>query len=86
MPALLGVALEAGAAKPAKPAYQQLYEQLRDLILAGRLPSGARLPSTRSFSKELGLSRTTLITAYDQLASEGFLEAKRGAGIFVAQF
>lgn len=82
-PALLGVALETGASKPA---YQQLYEQLRDLILSGRLPSGARLPSTRSFAKELGLSRTTLITAYDQLASEGYLEARRGAGIFVAQF
>ncbi|MEM1199714.1 MAG: PLP-dependent aminotransferase family protein [Pseudomonadota bacterium] len=82
-PALLGVALESDTAKPA---YQQLYEQLRDLILSGRLASGARLPSTRSFSKELGLSRTTLITAYDQLASEGYLEARRGAGIFVAQF
>ncbi|MCP5082936.1 MAG: PLP-dependent aminotransferase family protein [Alphaproteobacteria bacterium] len=82
-PALLGVALESGAAKPA---YQQLYEQVRDLILSGRLPSGARLPSTRSYSKELGLSRTTLIAAYDQLVSEGYLEARRGAGIFVSQF
>ncbi|NNF80563.1 MAG: PLP-dependent aminotransferase family protein [Rhizobiales bacterium] len=82
-PALLGVALESEATKPA---YQQLYEQVRDLILSGRLPTGARLPSTRSYSKELGLSRTTLIAAYDQLVSEGYLEARRGAGIFVSQF
>ncbi len=69
-----------------KPAYQQLYEQVRDLILSGRLASGARLPSTRSYAKELGLSRTTLIAAYDQLVSEGYLEPRRGAGIFVSQF
>ncbi len=82
-PALLGVALESGTHKPA---YQQLYEQVRDLILSGRLPSGARLPSTRGYAQELGLSRTTLIAAYDQLVSEGYLEARRGAGIFVSQF
>ncbi len=77
------MAVESGALKPA---YEQLYEQLRDLILAGRLESGARLPSTRSYSKELGLSRTTLIAAYDQLTSEGYLEARRGSGIYVSQF
>lgn len=80
---MLGVALEQDTRKPA---YEQLYEQLRDLILTGRLQSGARLPSTRSFAKELGLSRTTLIAAYDQLTSEGYIEARRGAGIFVSQF
>lgn len=80
---MLGVALEPDTRKPA---YEQLYEQLRDLILTGRLQSGARLPSTRSFAKELGLSRTTLIAAYDQLTSEGYIEARRGAGIYVSQF
>ncbi len=82
-PALLGVAIETDGSSPA---YLQLYEQLRDLILSGRLFPGDRLPSTRAFASELSLSRTTLVAAYDQLQSEGYLETRRGAGVFVAQF
>lgn len=72
-PALLGVAIETDGSSPA---YLQLYEQLRDLILSGRLSPGDRLPSTRAFASELSLSRTTLVAAYDQLQSEGYLETR----------
>ncbi|MEM7426716.1 MAG: PLP-dependent aminotransferase family protein [Pseudomonadota bacterium] len=82
-PALLGVAVEPGQQVPA---YLQLYEQIRELILSGRLAPGDRLPSTRRFASELGLSRTTLVSAYDQLQSEGYLETRRGSGVFVARF
>lgn len=82
-PALLGVAVEA---EQVAPAYQQLYEQIRELILSGRLAPGDRLPSTRRYAGELGLSRTTLVSAYDQLQSEGYLDTRRGAGVFVARF
>jgi GntR family transcriptional regulator/MocR family aminotransferase len=79
-------ALAALALEPAEPEplYMQIYEQVRDLILAGRLGSGARLPSTRALAADLGVSRTTTLAAYDQLSSEGYIEGHRGSGAFVA--
>ncbi len=67
-----------------EPAYVQLYEQVRDLILSGRLESGSRLPSTRTLATEIGVSRTTTISAYELLTSEGYLEGRIGSGAYVA--
>lgn len=80
--ATLAVALERD--DPA-PLSVQLYRQVRDLILGGRLTPGQRLPSTRSLAAELGVSRTTTVTAFDQLAAEGFVEGRHGSGAFVAE-
>src|SRR5689334_21438331 len=60
------------------PLYKQLYERVRAAILAGQLERGARLPSTRQLSSELGVSRTTTVLAYEQLSVEGFLESRVG--------
>ncbi len=79
--ATLSVALDQFCATPA---YVQLYEQIRELILTGRLSPGVRLPSTRSLASELGVSRTTTLAAYDQLTSEGYLDGKVGSGAFVS--
>ncbi|MGH6654261.1 MAG: aminotransferase class I/II-fold pyridoxal phosphate-dependent enzyme, partial [Actinocrinis sp.] len=57
---------------------------LRDAVQAGRLASGARLPSTRMLAVELGLSRGTVSAAYDQLVAEGYFVARRGSGTEVA--
>ncbi|MDH4872184.1 PLP-dependent aminotransferase family protein [Pseudomonas sp. BN515] len=65
------------------PLYRQLYLQVRKQILSGRLPGGTRLPSTRTLCKELGLSRITLLNAFDQLTAEGFLASRTGAGSYV---
>lgn len=62
------------------PLYLQLYEQLRRAVLNRRLGPGARLPSSRTLASELGLSRATVIEAYDRLWSEGYLEARVGSG------
>ena len=62
------------------PLYLQLYEQVRRAVLSGRLGAGARLPSSRTLAGELGLSRATVIQAYDRLWSEGYLEARVGSG------
>ena len=66
------------------PLYQQLYERLRDGILAGQLAAGMRLPPTRVFAGELGVSRNTVVNAFDQLTAEGYIESKVGAGSYVA--
>lgn len=61
----------------------QLVEQIRQAVLAGRLKPDARLPSTRALSLELGLSRTTVLAAFDQLIAEGYLEGRQGSGTHV---
>ncbi len=69
----------------AVPIYQQIYDHLRLAILEGQLKQGAKLPSTRALADELGVSRNTILNAYDQLAAEGYLERLEGKGTFVAQ-
>ena len=65
------------------PLHRQLYEQLRELIWTGRLSPGSRLPPTRDLAQELDLSRSTVVEAMQQLASEGFVVGRQGAGTFV---
>ena len=67
------------------PLYRQVYEGVRDAIIEGRLPRGARLPSTRRLAEYLAVSRTTVLVAFEQLAAEGFLEAEVGSGSRVAE-
>lgn len=65
------------------PLYRQIYMHIRRAILDGRLSAGVRLPSTRDLAKLLDVSRTTVVTAFDQLVAEGYLETRVGAGTFV---
>ncbi|GAB1539931.1 PLP-dependent aminotransferase family protein [Scytonema sp. NUACC21] len=65
------------------PLHQQLYEELRQAILTGRLLPGGRIPSTRQLAKSLGISRTTVTQTYDRLLSEGYIETVVGSGTFV---
>jgi len=66
-----------------KPLQRQLYESLREAILGGRLVPGQKLPASRELALTLGISRTTVTLAYESLLSEGYLEARTGAGTFV---
>src|SRR5215475_11545790 len=65
------------------PLHKQLYDELRGAILTGRLKPGERVPSTRTLSHSLGVSRTTVTQSYDQLLSEGYLRSATGSGTFV---
>jgi GntR family transcriptional regulator/MocR family aminotransferase len=66
------------------PLYRQLYEGFKGAILERRLRAGQRIPSTRSLAIELRVSRLPLLTAYEQLVAEGYLESRTGSGTFVA--
>src|SRR3982751_5629869 len=66
------------------PMFQRVYEALRAEILEGRLVSGARLPSSRALARESGVSRTTVLLAYDQLLAEGYVEGRAGSGTYVS--
>jgi DNA-binding transcriptional MocR family regulator len=61
------------------PAYNGLADGIRMLIVDGRLPVGARLPSERTLADTLRVSRTTVTAAYAQLRDDGYLNARRGA-------
>ena len=63
----------------------QLATRLRDLILSGDLPPGTRLPASRTLASDQSVSRTTAVTAYEQLVSEGLILSRVGAGTFVSQ-
>lgn len=67
------------------PAYQWLYEGVRSEILGGRLRPGSRLPATRDLARQYGLARGTIVNAFDQLASEGYIEGSVGSGTYVSK-
>jgi GntR family transcriptional regulator/MocR family aminotransferase len=66
------------------PLHTQVYTGLRDSILDGRLRPGASIPSTRALPSLLGVSRNTVLEAYNQLLAEGFIEPRVGSGTYVA--
>ena len=71
-------------ARDSRGLLRALHGQLRAAILDGRLTPGLRLPSTRKLADVYGLSRNTAVAAYDLLLGEGYVVAKRGSGVYVA--
>lgn len=70
---------------PGDPSLQeQLYAAIRKGVLAGEWSPGEQLPSSRTLAAELGLGRNTIVAAIERLVAEGYLEPRRGAGLFVA--
>lgn len=65
------------------PAYRQIEQALRLLILDGRLPIGIRMPGERNLAPELAVSRTTVAAAYAMLREQGFLASRHGSGSIV---
>jgi DNA-binding transcriptional MocR family regulator len=74
--------------RPAQPPSATLVDQIMRSITgrieAKRLTPGARLPSLRSSAGAFGVSKSTVVDAYDRLAAEGVIEARRGSGFYVA--
>jgi GntR family transcriptional regulator/MocR family aminotransferase len=66
------------------PLYKQLYQQIREHVLSGRLPADSRLPSVRELAAELVTSRNTVDGAYQELLAEGYLYSKERSGFFVS--
>ncbi len=62
----------------------QIARQIREFVLSGRLRPQAKLPSTRSMAEDLKVARATVVEAYEQLLSEGYIETRKGSGTRVA--
>lgn len=72
-------------AQSSVPLYEQIYKYIKNDIQDGGLPFGKRLPSTRKLAKFLQISRTTVDMAYEQLVSEGYIEAVPYKGYYVCE-
>ena len=68
---------------PDGPMNNRLYRVLRDAIFEGRLAPRTRLPASRDLSRELAIARNTVVHAYNQLLTEGYVEVRPGNGTFV---
>lgn len=66
------------------PLYKQLYHQIREHILSGKLPAESRLPSVRHLANELSASCNTVDGAYQELFAEGYIYSKPRSGYFVS--
>jgi GntR family transcriptional regulator/MocR family aminotransferase len=67
-----------------QPLYRQIYERIRNAVVSGRISAGTNVPASRALASGLGVSRITVLQAYDQLIAEGFLESRAGSGTRVA--
>lgn len=64
--------------------WKWLYNELRQAILEQRLRPGAALPSSRNLAAQYGVARGTIVTAFEQLSSEGYVVTERGVGTYVS--
>ncbi|MGE7952992.1 GntR family transcriptional regulator [Lysinibacillus xylanilyticus] len=68
-----------------EPIYEQIYAQIKKLILTGELQEGQALPSMRQLAKDLEISVITTKRAYEELEINGFIYSIVGKGSFIAE-
>ena len=69
----------------ARPIFKQIVDGFRLQIVSGQLPTGLKLPSVRALAMQLMINPNTVAKAYNELSSQGFLEARKGLGLFVKE-
>jgi len=62
---------------------EQFYLAIKELILSGQLPAGRKIPSSRTLSEMMSISRNTILSGLDRLIDEGYLQTKKGSGTYV---
>lgn len=68
-----------------QPIYEQIYRQMKNMIISGELSEGEMLPSIRGLARDLRISVITTKRAYDELEKDGFIHSVAGKGSFVAE-
>jgi GntR family transcriptional regulator/MocR family aminotransferase len=66
------------------PLARQIYMQVRIAVLSGALRAGTRVPSSRAMASKLGVARASVVSAYEQLLAEGYVESRHGSGTFIS--
>ena len=82
LPLWNSLALDRAAARSLQ---DQLVDYFRSAVLEGRLKAGIRVPSSRALAADHGVARITAVQAYERLVAEGYLAARPGSGLFVAE-
>ncbi len=77
------LAIDLDARQP-KPLFHQLYEAISRRIREQVIVAGTRLPASRAYAAEIGVSRATVLAAYDQLIAEGYAVSRQGSGVFAS--
>lgn len=67
------------------PMFRQLYDAIKQSVLSDKIGPGAQLPPTRDLARQLGISRQTVLNAYEHLMAEGYLSGAVGRGTFVSE-
>jgi GntR family transcriptional regulator/MocR family aminotransferase len=67
------------------PLSRQIYMQVRSAVLSGALAAGTRVPSSRVMASRLGVARASVVSAYEQLLAEGYVESRQGSGTFISK-
>ena len=67
------------------PLHEQIREQIRQLIVEGKLRPGSHIPSSRQLADQLGVSRNTVLLAFNRLESDSYIETAKGSHTFVSQ-
>ncbi|HHR8880878.1 TPA: GntR family transcriptional regulator [Streptococcus agalactiae] len=67
------------------PIYEQIYNQIKTMIVTGKIKPGSKITSMRMLAKQLKVSIITVQRAYDELQSEGFIETSPGKGCYVLE-
>ena len=62
---------------------EQFYLVIKELILNGQLKAGRKLPSSRTLSEMMSISRNSILSGFDRLIDEGYLVTKKGSGTYV---
>ncbi|HUQ33178.1 MAG TPA: GntR family transcriptional regulator [Pyrinomonadaceae bacterium] len=68
-----------------RPIYQQVVDEIKNLIARGELKEGAALPPVRQVAADLGVNLNTIATAYRELQREGLINVRHGSGAVVAR-
>lgn len=76
-PAWIGFSIDRSLSEPV---FEQICSAIRSKVVAGSISAGETVPPTRVFATELGVSRSTVVTAYEQLVAEGYLTSQQGSG------
>src|SRR5215467_6857560 len=67
------------------PLTRQIYMQVRSAVLSGALSPGTRVLSSRAMASKLGVARASVVSAYEQLLAEGYVESRQGSGTFISR-
>jgi GntR family transcriptional regulator/MocR family aminotransferase len=67
------------------PLARQIYMQVRSAVLSGALRPGSRVPSSRAMASKLGVARASVVSAYEHLLAEGYVESRQGSGTFISR-